>query len=82
MFLFDLLPVSTGAALTVAAFFLVVMAVGIGAIMVLRKTIKMAMRMIIVAVIILIAVVGSVALWQFIKPVSRSINRPSANSNR
>lgn len=85
MFLFDLLPVETGAALTVVTFFFVVMAVGIGAILLLRKTIKMAVRMIVVAVILLIAVVGSIALWSFIKPPLRPIDRPTrppANSNR
>ncbi|MGI8555758.1 MAG: hypothetical protein ACR2LT_05330 [Pyrinomonadaceae bacterium] len=88
MFLFDLLPVETGAALTVAAFFFVVMAIGIGTILMLRKTIKMALRMIIVAAIILIAIVGSVSLWLFIKPAPRSFDRvlpparPPVKSNR
>ena len=85
MFLLDLLPVETGAALTVGAFFFVVTAVGIGVILMLRKTIKMAIRMIIVAAILLIAVVGSLALWSFVKPAPRAAerpSRPSANSTR
>ena len=85
MVLFDLVPVSIGATLTVVAFFFVVTAVGIVTIMMLRKTIKMALRMIIVAVILLIAVIGSISLWLFMKPAARPVDRqarPSANSTR
>ena len=84
MFMLDLLPVSTGSGLAVAAFFFVT-AIGIGTIIMLRKTIKMALRMIIVAVILLIAVIGSVSLWMFIKPTARPSERParpSVNSTR
>ena len=85
MFMLDLLPVSTGSGLAVAAFFFVVTAIGIGTIIMLRKTIKMALRMIIVTIILLIAIVGSVSLWMFIKPAARPSERParpSANSIR
>ncbi|MGI9034445.1 MAG: hypothetical protein ACR2GD_00245 [Pyrinomonadaceae bacterium] len=85
MILFDLLPVSTGAALTVAAFFFIVIAIGISVILLLRKTIKMALRMIIVALVLLIAIVGSISLWLFIKPAPRQFERParpSVNSTR
>lgn len=44
-------------------FFLVMLAVAFIAFRVLKKTIKMAMRALIVLVILLIAVVGGAALW-------------------
>jgi apolipoprotein N-acyltransferase len=91
MFLFDIAPShSGGAALGVfiaIAFFFVALASGIFAFIMLRKTIKMAIRMVIVAAILLIAVFGSLALWWFLQPSSSSrpktpAPRPSVNKPR
>lgn len=64
--LFDLAPIGGGLGIFAAiAFFLVLLAVAFIAYKLLKKTVKMAFRMVIVAVILAIAVAGSVALWAF-----------------
>jgi uncharacterized membrane protein YedE/YeeE len=89
MFLFDVALADTstslvGVALAVA-FFLAFAAVAAVAFFMIRKTVKMAIRMVIVALIFLIAVIGSIALYFGIgstpSPRSRP-NRPPANSTR
>lgn len=57
-------PSVVGAAIA-AAFLLVFLGVAFVAFMALKKTVKMAFRMTVVAVILLIAVVGSVSLFYF-----------------
>ncbi len=57
------------------AFFLVFAGVAYIAFRLLRKTVKMAFRMVIVAVILLIAIAGSISFWWLgssSKPVPRS----------
>jgi apolipoprotein N-acyltransferase len=87
MYLLDIAP-SGGAigVFAVVAFFFVALASGIFAFIMLRKTIKMAIRMAIVAAILLIAVFGSIALYLFLQP-SRpdrplSPPKPSTRPNR
>ena len=87
MFLFDLSPISSGAGagiFLVVAFFFVALGSGVFAFVMLRKTIKMAIRMAVVAVVLLIAVFGSVALWWFLKPSPAPYrpNRPPVNQSR
>jgi apolipoprotein N-acyltransferase len=76
MFLFDVAPVGAIGALVAVAFFFIALASGVFAFIMLRKTIKMAFRMVIVAAVLLIAVFGSIALWWFLQP-SRPANRPT-----
>jgi uncharacterized SAM-binding protein YcdF (DUF218 family) len=86
MFLFDMAPVGGLGAFIAVAFLFVALAAGVFTFIMLRKTIKMAIRMVIVAVILLIAVCGSIALWLFMPSSnsSRSIPppRPAANKSR
>jgi len=49
--------------LAAVAFFLIAAAVAFIAFKMLKRTVKMAFRMVIVAVILAIAVAGSIALW-------------------
>jgi Na+-translocating ferredoxin:NAD+ oxidoreductase RnfE subunit len=89
MFLFDVALSDTstsavGIGLAVV-FFLAFAVIAAIAFFMIRKTVKMAIRMVIVALIFLIAVIGSVALWYGIgsAPAPRTRpNRPLANSNR
>ena len=73
---FDVSPFAVGAGVVIlfiaaaSAFFAFVM---------LRKTVKMAIRFVIVAVILLIAVVGSVSFWWF---NSGSAPKPQPNATR
>ena len=50
--------------LAAVAFFLIAAAVAFIAFKMLKRTVKMAFRMVIVAVILAIAVAGSIALWE------------------
>ena len=47
----------------------------------LRKTVKMAIRLVIVAVILIIALVGSISFWWF-SSGSSSVTRPSPTRSR
>lgn len=89
MFLFDVALSDTSTSVVgvglAVVFFLAFAAVAAVAFFMIRKTVKMAIRMVIVALIFLIAVIGSVALWYGIgsspSPRPRP-NRPPANSTR
>ena len=60
----DLAPFGGGIGIIAAAvFFLIFLAVAFIAFKMLKKTVKMAFRMVIVAVILAVAVAGSIALW-------------------
>ena len=60
----DVAPVAGGIGIFAAvAFFLIFLAVAFIAYRMLKKTVKMAVRIVIVAVILVVAVAGSVALW-------------------
>jgi hypothetical protein len=80
MFLFDLAPDVGGAGafgiFIVVAFFFIALGSGVFAFVMLRKTIKMAIRLAVVAAVLLIAVFGSIALYLFLQPASPS-SRPS-----
>lgn len=79
MFLFDVgPPAGVIGGLFAVAFFFIVVASGVFAFIMLRKTIKMAIRLVVVAAILLIAVFGSIALWLFLQPAPRP-NRPLPN---
>ena len=89
MFLLDVAPDFPGGGIiglaAGAVFFLIFAGVAALAFFMIRRTVKMAIRMFIVAAILLIAFVGSLALWFGIgsspsKPARP--NRPSANSTR
>lgn len=60
----DVAPVGGGIAIVGGiAFFLVLAAVAFVAFLLLRKTLKMAFRLVIVAVILVIAILGCVSFW-------------------
>ena len=64
--LLDLSPFGGGIGVFAAvAFFLVFLVVAFIAFKLLKRTVKMAFRLVIVAVILAVAVAGSVALWAF-----------------
>jgi apolipoprotein N-acyltransferase len=75
--LFDVAP-SGGVigAVVGAVFLLVFLGVAFVAFKALKKTVKMAFRMAIVGVILLIAVVGSVSLWYFSSDASPKLKPP------
>lgn len=80
MLLFDVAPeipvVGGGGIVAAAVFLLVFAAAAFVAFKLLKRSVKMAIRLAIVAVILVIAVVGSVALWAIeSKPSGRPIPR-------
>jgi len=83
MFLFDIAPSPTSAGMlgigAAAAFFVVVAAVGFVVLKILKKSVKMAVRVAIVAVILVIAFAGSIALWAI---ESKPSGRPVPRNNR
>lgn len=76
-------PLDGGLGSIIAAmFFLILAAVAVFTFIMIRKTVKMAIRLIIVGLILLVALVGSVALWFTMSGSSggKSVPpRPSAN---
>lgn len=82
MILFDIAP-SGGVvgAVVAVSFFLVLAGAAYVAFKALKKTVKMAFRMAIVAVILVIAVVGSISLWYFSSDATPRL-RPPANRRR
>ena len=64
-----------------AAFFLVLAGAAYIAFKALAKTVKMALRMAIVMVILVVAVVGSVSLWNFSTDATPKL-KPPANKRR
>jgi hypothetical protein len=88
IFLLDVAPISGGSMVGLflaVAFFLLFAGLSAVAFFMIRKTVKMALRMVIVAAILLIAFVGSLALWYGIgsSPSPRSTpNRPPAKSSK
>ena len=88
MILFDVMPPSVlnpiGISIAIG-FFLILMAVAFIAFKMLKRTMKMAVRMMVVAVILAVALVGSIALFFGFgktQPEYRRPQRPSANSSR
>ncbi len=80
MFLFDIAPdsiVSTPIGLAIAvSFFLILAAIAFVVFKMVKRTVKMAFRMTIVAVILLIAIVGSFSLWWFLSTPAKYERRP------
>ena len=77
----DVAPIAGGVGVVAAVvFFLVLLAVAFIAFKMWKKTVKMAFRMVIVAVILAVAVAGSIALWAF--SGSGSAERPKATRPR
>jgi dolichyl-phosphate-mannose--protein O-mannosyl transferase len=78
--LFDVPPVGGGVGIfAVVALIFVAIAAAFFAFVMLRKTVKMAIRMIVVAVILLIAIVGSISFLWFSSGDSSPRPRPPAN---
>ena len=67
----------TMALIIAASFFLVLAGAAYIAFKALKKTVKMAFRMAIVGVILLIAVVGSLSLWYFSLDTSPKLKPPA-----
>ena len=63
-----------------AAFFLVFIGVAFVAFKALKKTVKMAFRMAVVSVILVIAIIGSVSLWYFSGGGSPKLKPPATRS--
>lgn len=70
------------AIITAAAFFLVFVLTAYIAFKALRKTVKMAVRIGVVAVILVIAVVGSLSLWYFSSEGTQKLKPPPASRKR
>ena len=85
MMLLDIAPEVTSngmfAAGTAAVFFVLVAGAAYIAFRALKKTVKMAFRMAIVASILVIAIVGSISLWYFSTDGSPKL-KPPANRKR
>ena len=86
-FLFDvrLESASTGNAIAVVAgiaFFLVCAALAAVAFFFIKRTVKMAIRMAIVGIILLIAIVGGVSFWMFSSDSTTPAKRPTNSRNR
>ncbi len=73
--------VGTMGIIVAAAFFLVFAGVAFVAYKALKKTVKMAFRMAIVAVILVLAVIGSLTLWYFSGSGTPKL-KPPANRRR
>lgn len=68
-------------AIVAVSFFLILAGAAYIAFKALKKTVKMAIRMVIVAIILIIAVVGSVSLWYFSSDTTPRL-KPPANRTR
>lgn len=79
--LLDLAPVGGGGAGVIAAvaFLLVFLGIAFVVFKLLKRTVKMAFRMVIVAIILAIAVAGSIALWALSSGGSSERPRPARN---
>lgn len=77
IFLFDIAPSSTVVGVVVAAaFFLVFLGIAFVAFKALKKTVKMAFRVAVVGIILVIAIVGSFSLWYFSSGGSPKLKPP------
>lgn len=65
-------------AIVAVSFFLVLAGAAYIAFKALKKTAKMAIRMLIVAMILVIAVVGSISLWYFSSDVTPKLKPPAS----
>lgn len=83
LFLFDVAPSGTViGGIVAAAFFFLFLGVAFVAFKALKRTVKMALRMSIVAVILLIGVVGSISLWYFSSAKSPKLKPPKPTATR
>ena len=84
MILFDVAPIPTGTGLGIGiaiVFFLVLAAVAFFAFKMLKRTVTMAIRMMVVSIILLVAVIGGVALL-YVSSGSSKPERPSPASRQ
>jgi hypothetical protein len=72
----------TGALAAGLIFFAVFAAIAYVAFRLLKKTVKMAFRMAVVAAILLVAVVGSLSFWWFSSAPAQKQQRPAATRTR
>jgi hypothetical protein len=78
MMLLDIAPSGGVIGVVIAvAFFLVLAGAAYVAFKALTKTVKMAVRMVIVVIILAVAVVGSVSLWYFGSDASPKLKPPA-----
>lgn len=76
--LLDVAPVASGVGIAAAAiFFLIFAAMAFVAFKMLKRTVKMAFRIAVVAIILAVAVAGSIALWAFSGGGSSERPRPT-----
>lgn len=68
-----------GGVLAAVTFFLIFLGVAFIAFKMLKKTVKMAVRIAVVGIIIAIAAVGSIILWTFDGSPERPRPRPTSN---
>jgi hypothetical protein len=81
LFLMDVAPVAAGVGIFAgAAFFLVLAAVAFVAFRLLKKTAKLALRMTIAVLILLIAAIGSALIWWGSASVSRPARPPASRT--
>jgi intracellular septation protein A len=73
---------SSGWIVGAAVFFVVAALAAVVAFKILRRTVRMAFRMAIVSVILVIAVLGSLALWWFGSAKTSESPRPRSSQSR
>jgi len=73
---------SGGWILGAVVFFIVAALAAVVAFKILRRTVKMAFRMAIVSIILVIAVIGSLALWWFGSAKTPESPRPRSSQSR
>lgn len=82
MILFDVSPLAGGVGIGIAVvFFLICAVVAFIAFTLLKRTVKMAVRMVIVAIILLVAVIGGIA-FIFISSGSSRSERPPIKTTK
>ena len=64
------------------AFFVALAALAAVAFFVIKRTVKMAIRMLVVAAILLIALVGGISFWMFTSSTEKPATRPTNTRNR
>ena len=73
---------SSGWIIGAVVFFIVAALAAVVAFKILRRTVKMAFRMAIVSIILVIAVIGSLALWWFGSAKTSESPRPRSSQSR
>ena len=76
----EAVPLASAGLIAAVIFFLIFAAIAYIAFRVLKKTVKLAFRMAIVAIILLIAIAGSVSFWWLGNP--KTTTKPRATQTR